>query len=320
MTKERLDSIDSFRGLAIILMVIANFIAGVQWIPTWLKHTPDIGFTVIDLVAPMFIFAIGLTYGASARKRLQRDGSWKMFQHFVVRFAAILGIGALLGAGEVLLQVNGQVINWGVLQAIGVAGLVTLFVIRLPAWARVLISLALLTGYQLMLDHFWLTTVLSSPHGGLYGAISWSGMLIFATAMGDLYLTYRLRHWQLILVNILMVGLALALSALTPISKNRVSASYVLLSLGLSGLLFLFFHLGDELMRWRLPLLVSWGRNPLVLYVLHLFLLGFVVLPAMPSLYHQASPWLVLVQGVLLLLVLSAIAWGLDRKKHYFSI
>ena len=320
MTEERIDSIDSFRGLAIILMVIANFIAGVQWVPAWLKHAPDIGFTVIDLVAPMFIFAIGLTYGASARKRLQRDGSWKMFQHFVVRFTAILGIGALLGAGEVLLQVDGQVINWGVLQAIGVAGLVTLIVIRLPAWARALIGLALLTGYQLMLDHFWLATVLSSPHVGLYGAISWSGMLILATAMSDLYLTYRLRHWQLILVNVLMIGLALTLTALTPISKNRVSASYVLLSLGLSGILFWLFNMGDELMRWRLPLLVSWGRNPLVLYVLHLFLLGFVVLPAMPALYHQALPWLVLVQGVLLLGVLSAIAWRLDQKKCYISL
>ena len=128
--ENRLDSIDAFRGLAIAGMVIANFIAGVEWVPAWLKHAPDAGFTIIDLVAPMFVFAIGLTYVPSAKRRLAREGAWKMTQHFVTRFFAILGIGALLSAGEIALEVDGQTINWGVLQAIGVAGLVTLTFIR----------------------------------------------------------------------------------------------------------------------------------------------------------------------------------------------
>ncbi len=319
MNNQRLDSIDAFRGLAILLMVIANFIAGVVWIPAWLKHAPDVGFTIIDLVAPMFIFAIGLTYSASVQHRLQRDGAWHMTQHFVIRYAAILGIGALFGAGEVLLQVDGQSINWGVLQAIGVAGLVTLIFIRLPAWARAIIGLALLAGYQYLLDHFWLKTVLASPHGGLYGAISWAAMLLLASVFGDLFRAGRRWHWKLALAAVVTLGVALLLTLWLPVSKNRVSAPYVLLSLGLSGLIFWGFHMMDNFLRWRMPLLVMWGRNPLLLYVLHLLLLGFVALPDIPAWYRQAPPWLVAVQGIVLLGALTTVAWVLEKQKRYVS-
>jgi predicted acyltransferase len=151
----------------------------------------DAGFTVADLVAPMFIFAIGLTYGRSFGRRLQRDGAGNTFLHFVVRFAALLGIGALFSAGEILLKVDGQTVNWGVLQAIGTAGLVTLPLLRLPAWGRLLIGIAVLALYQYLLNTYWLSIVLSEPHGGLLGAVSWSGMMILATVLADLFFTER---------------------------------------------------------------------------------------------------------------------------------
>jgi predicted acyltransferase len=105
-----------------------------------------------------------------------------------------------------------------------------------------------------------------------------------------------------------------------PISKNRVSAPYVLVSLGVSGLVFSAFHLLVERLKLRLALLVMWGRNPLVLYVLHLLLLGFVALPEVPGWYRQAPAWLTVMQGVILIALLTVIAWGLDRKKKYISL
>ena len=320
MNKSRLDSIDAFRGLAILGMMIGNFIAGVNWIPVWLKHAPDVGFTIADLGAPMFIFAIGLTFGISARRRLEQDGAWNMTQHFVVRYFAILGIGALFGAGQVLMQVNGVVINWGVMQAIGVAGLVTLVVIRLITWERLLIGLSLLAGYQFMLDHFWLATVLISPHGGLYGSLAWAAMLILATVLADLYFRKSRGIWALIAASVLAILLTLALNSWVPVSKNRVSASYVLLSLGLSGLFFSVFHIFVERLKWKLSTLVMCGRNPLLLYMLHLILLSFVTLPDAPGWYHSASAWLVFIQGAVLLSALTAMAWLLDQKKIYLSI
>jgi predicted acyltransferase len=71
----RLDSIDQFRGFATLAMVLGNYIVGIAYLPTWLKHSPDIGLTIIDLGAPWFIFAISLTAGLSARRRIKAAGA-----------------------------------------------------------------------------------------------------------------------------------------------------------------------------------------------------------------------------------------------------
>lgn len=315
-----LESIDQFRGLAIVLMVLANYLAGVYWIPSWLKHAPDIGLTVIDLIAPFFIFAIGLTYGLSIRRRAGRQGWTGAAGHVVLRYLAILGIGALLSAGESAfdLQISGG--QWGVLQAIGVAGLAALVFIRFPAWARLLAGLALLAVYQFLLDGFWLKAVLGAPHGGLQGSLSWAAMLILATALADLFHQKTWEGRAFSLAALLMLGLGLLLTGLAPISKNRVSASYVLVSVGASGLMFACFGLLVDRLRMRLPLFSEWGRNPLLLYILHLLLLGIVVLPGDPAWYNDAPAWLVGLQVLGLLGVLSGIAVLLARKKSVFSL
>ena len=52
-TKSRLDSIDQFRGFAILLMVLANYLSRIQSVPAWLKNAPLVaGLTVVDLIAP----------------------------------------------------------------------------------------------------------------------------------------------------------------------------------------------------------------------------------------------------------------------------
>jgi predicted acyltransferase len=314
-----MQSIDLFRGLAILGMVLANYLAGVEWISPWFKHAKDAGFTIIDLVAPMFIFAIGLTYKQSFQRRMENVGTGKTYQHFITRFFAILGIGALFGAGEVLLAVDAQTIDWGVLQAIGVAGLVTLCFIRLPGWVRLIIGLAVLSAYQFILNAFWLNIVLTNPHGGLLGSISWSAMLLLSTVLADIFQSPEGTR-KLIGSSALMLLAALLLTVWTPISKNRVSMPYVLLSLGLSGLLFSASQILVEKFGLNSRLLVLWGRNPLVMYILHLFLLGLVFLPNIPSLYAQASVWLVIIEAAILLGLLTGVAWWLDKKKIYFSV
>lgn len=320
METKRLDSIDVFRGLAILGMVLANYLGGVDWIPAYLKHAKDVGFTIIDLVAPMFLFAIALTYSRSFNHRLKREGAGLTYQHFIIRFFAILGMGALFGAGQVLMGAEGMTINWGVLQAIGVAGLVTLCFIRTPTWVRLTIGLAILVFYQYMLDHFWLNIVLTSPHGGLLGSISWSGLLILSTALADLFYLPGRGLRRLIGVSALTVLLALLLSLWFPISKNRVSPPYDLLSLGLSGLVFAACYILTEQFKSHFRLLVLWGRNPLLMYLLHTMLLGFVYLPNIPFLYAQAPLWLVIVEAALLFGILCWTAWWLDKRKVYFSV
>lgn len=320
MAQNRSHSIDIFRRLAILGMVLANYLAGVDWISPWFKHAKDTGYTIIDLVAPMFIFAIALTYRGSFDRRLEKDGTGKTYQHFITRFFAILGMGALFGAGQVLLGAEGLTINWGVLQAIGVAGLVTLCFIRMPTWVRLVTGLVLLTAYQFMLNTFWLNIVLANPHGGLLGAISWSAMMLLATVFADLFFTPKHGAQRLLSSSAMTVLVALLLTFWIPISKNRVSMPYVLLSLGLSGLLFYACHILVDPFKANFHLLVLWGRNPLLMYLLHLFLLGIITLADIPSIYAEAPVWLVILEATALLAALTWVAWWLDKKKVYFSV
>jgi len=320
VNEDRSPLVDAFRGFAVFCMVIGNFMMNITWYPAWLKHAPDIGFRFVDLGAPAFVFVIGLNYITSSRRRFERDGAWKAVQHFVIRYFAILGLGALFGAGQVLFQIGGVSVNWGVLQAIGVAGLVTLFFIRLPVWSRLVIGLALLAFYQFMLDRFWLSQVLASPHGGLPGSLSWAGLLIIATVLADLYIDHSHGFRNLLAASTFSIILALVLNAWFVISKNRVSAPYVLLSLGLSGWFFCLFHLIINKFGWKLTFLQCWGRNPLLLYVLHLLLQGLLTLPFMPMWGEAVPPLVAFSQLAVILALLSFLAVRLDRKKLYFTV
>ncbi len=318
-TPSRLDAIDQFRGFAILLMVLADYLADVNRAPAWLKHAPDLGYTVIDLIAPMFLFAIGLTYGLSFRRRLARDGARKTYEHAIVRNLALIGLGFLLTLGGNLSGVYPSSVNWGLLQALGAAGLLALPVIRLPAGWRVGVGLGLLAVYQVGLDCCWLDSVRSAPHNGPWGALSWGALLILATVLADWYHDPARRRGRMPWASLAALLAGLAAAAVIPVSKTRASASYVLISLGLSAFVFLGFHLLGQ-RGLRALILSAWGRNPLVLYLLHGVLLGAFALPSLPGWYVDAPLWLAGLQAAALIVILSWIAWWLDRRRWYVAL
>lgn len=309
----RIISIDAFRGFAIIGMVLVNYAAQISWIPAILKHAPDIGITIADFIAPFFIFAIGLTYRQSFERRMEQGGYVKAAGRFAGRYLAIAGIGAIITAGEPL---AGDFANWGVLQAIGMAGLVCILFVRLKTYVRLIIGIAMLVIYQMILDAFMLDTTLASSHGGLFGSVSWSAMLLLATALADVFRQSKSKY---VIFSIIVMALGIASTLLFPVSKNRVSLSYVLITLSAGALLFFIFDLIFKTEKSG-AFLVWWGANPLLLYVFHQILLGFIVLPGVPSWYQQA-PWpLVLAQVVVLLGVLTAAGRALYKRGIYIKL
>lgn len=306
----RIVAIDRYRGALVWLMVAGNHLGGVEAVPDVIKHTPDIGLSVADLVAPAFVFAMGLGYGDSFRRRRLADGAGAAYRHFLLRYLALLGIGALLSAGG---TVVGQPSTWGVLQALGEAGLVALLVIRFGIAVRLAAGIALLIGYQLVLDHGGLGSVLTTVQGGFLGGLSWGALLILSTAVADLWR----RHGLAALAVASGVAAAVAIISLlvVPISKNRVSLSYVLVTLAVAAVAFLLTVLGSRLVRDRPGYLAWWGENPLVLYLAHLLLLALVVLPPAEWWYAGAPLWLAAVQLVAIMTIMSLIAWWLHRRR-----
>jgi len=316
----RLESIDEFRGFAIFMMVIINFLARANNVPLWLKHAPDIGFTVADIVAPMFIFAIGLTYGLSFRKRVDKYGKGKTYSHFFTRYMAIAGIGFFLTSFGNLTGTYENSSNWGLLQAIGTAGLITLLFIKFSTKIRAIVGILLLIFYQFMLDQFWLQTVLSSSHGGLYGSIPWGAMLLLGTVFADLYHSQNNNSKKFLFMAITVLVIGLTLLFFIPISKNRISFSYVIVALSLSALIFEIFDYSIKKFNINISLLSSWGKNPLLLYILHIFLLGIFVVPPYSWWYTEAPILLLFIEIIGLICILSWIGIYLDSKKWYFSL
>ena len=309
----RSGSIDAFRGFAVIGMVLVNYAAQIKWIPAVFKHAPDIGLTVADFVAPFFIFAIGLTYRPSFERRMAQCGYAKAAGQFAARYLAIAGIGAIIAAGTPL---TGETPNWGVLQAIGAAGLICILFIRLGVYARIAAGLVILMAYQLALDAWMLPATLASSHGGLFGSVSWAAMLLLSTALADML---RQSKKKALFFSLLFLAAGAALSLLFPVSKNRVSASYVLVTLAAGALLFLLF---DGLFGRAKSggLLAWWGANPLLLYVLHLLLLGLIVLPGISAWYPDVSMPVAALQTLLLLGILTLIARLLYKKAVFIRL
>ncbi len=95
----RIESIDVGRGIAILMMLFVNDIAGVNGIPTWMKHTPRgvDGLTFVDLVFPAFLFIVGMSLPFAIRRRLERgDTMWQIWKHILIRTIGLLVIGVFM--------------------------------------------------------------------------------------------------------------------------------------------------------------------------------------------------------------------------------
>lgn len=302
-------TIDRLRGSLVILMVIGDFISGIAFVPALLKHAPDLGLTIADTVATAFVFVIALNFGPSFRRRM-RSSVADANRHFMLRYLAFIGVGAVIAGGA---NMVGQPTDWGVLQAIGVAGLIGLAFIRLPTWSRFLIGAALLSGYQFVLDTSMRDVVLGSVHGGLFGAISWGALLVLSTAIADVWRQGTLSY--VICCLCLVVGAGIS-SVLVPVSKHRVSLSFILITLALIATVYLVVELLSRGHKRPSGLLSWWGQNALALYLVHLVVLGIFAMPPIDWWYVDAPMWLSAIQLTLILGFMSLAAWWLNGRSQ----
>lgn len=106
--KERILSIDRFRGLCMFAMV-CSFVFGAlgafEVLTPLIGHGAE-GFQVLpgvsfaDLFAPMFIFVIGLTMVRSFKSREAKYGTRMAYFQLATRFLALIGIGILFNGFE----------------------------------------------------------------------------------------------------------------------------------------------------------------------------------------------------------------------------
>uniref|UniRef100_A0A803T3C0 Heparan-alpha-glucosaminide N-acetyltransferase catalytic domain-containing protein n=1 Tax=Anolis carolinensis TaxID=28377 RepID=A0A803T3C0_ANOCA len=90
----RLRSLDTFRGLALIIMVFVNYGGGKYW---FFKHQSWNGLTVADLVFPWFVFIMGTSISLSLSSMLRRGCSkWKLLGKILWRSLLLFLIGVII--------------------------------------------------------------------------------------------------------------------------------------------------------------------------------------------------------------------------------
>src|SRR5450756_1280302 len=127
--KLRIASIDAFRGFTVLSMVFVLQVAGYSDLPlarswfgsplvTTFHHAADaagnisgIGLTFTDLVAPFFVFIVGVVLPLSKRRR---GSEW--WKHVGTRTGLLIALGVVY-----ISLIFGISYWWGILQAIGVA-------------------------------------------------------------------------------------------------------------------------------------------------------------------------------------------------------
>ena len=317
--KIRYLSIDVFRGLTIAVMVFVNTTGDFTSIPWWAHHAKDYGLTYVDLVAPFFIFAIALTYHLNFVSGQAKDGVLNNTLKVLRRYFALVGIG-FLGWCVIEMVYQGTihpVYEWGVFQAIGMAGLVTLPFIMLPRWARFLAGAAIWVVYQWLILHYRIDNInFAEEHSGFWGGLGYGIMMLLATVVCEAFETHKMRDF---LIGGAVFTITGAVAAYYwGISKNRLTGPYILVSLGLACFFFyLIWYLYDNRkVTLGSKVLAPIGKNPFFLYIFH------GPLTALPTLFlTEQSPWpYVVACGIAAMVIVGAVGLWLDRRKIYISI
>jgi hypothetical protein len=95
----RVQPIDTFRGVTILLMVFVNTLNGVRGMPAWLYHTPPKvdGMTFLDGVFPAFLFIVGMSIPFALMQRLATGETMgQVLSHVLARTLSLLVLGVFM--------------------------------------------------------------------------------------------------------------------------------------------------------------------------------------------------------------------------------
>lgn len=118
---ERVKSIDRVRGFAIFYMIWFQFIRrfdNLPILPGLGIHAPDVNgvyllpnFTCADIVAPLFLLAIGFTYSLSFNRCANKFDLKITVKKFAQRYSSLVGIGMLLDGINAIIDGRDSIID-----------------------------------------------------------------------------------------------------------------------------------------------------------------------------------------------------------------
>jgi predicted acyltransferase len=169
-TRERLLSLDVFRGLTVAAMLLVNDPGTWSAIYPPLRHAEWHGWTPTDLIFPFFLFIVGITTQLSISARRARGDDEGAIRRQILRRGALIFLfgflingfpfftwGSVSGIGDpsFLDRVVDRLHHWrflGVLQRIGIAYVISaLIATRATVRTQIAVTAALLIGYWVVM-------------------------------------------------------------------------------------------------------------------------------------------------------------------------
>ncbi len=305
---ERLLSLDVFRGITIMGMILVNNPGTWSNIYPQLEHAQWNGCTFTDLIFPFFLFIVGVAISYSLTKRKEQGGSMKSLYLNILRRTIILfGLGLILSGFPFGLAFSHQ-FSWstiripGVLQRIAIVYMIASFLFlttntKFQYWftAIILVLYAALmsfipvpgvghanfepaTNLEAWLDrlilgnHLWSGTKLWDPEGIL------STLPAIGSAMIGIFTGNLIRNakdpatktvWLYVWGSILMLA-GWVWSFWFPLNKNLWTSSYVLWTAGLAlnFLAFCYWFIDVKKITWWIKPFQVYGMNAITVFFL----------------------------------------------------
>ena len=324
---ERLFSLDFLRGLDIFVLTVVGVVLfaadGLYKLPPEVMkqflHPEWVGFSLYDMIMPLFIFMCGAALPLALPRYLESDGSASLtYWTRVLKRVAMLWILGMIVQGE-LFSFDLHRISFfnNTLQTIAVGYLFTAVVARIPSRAvQIVIPFALAGGYTAFL-HFCgdMTPTgnaavvyevkfleLFYPHASWHPVSQildmhytwWTTIPMFgAMGLAGYHATTILLHetWDqkrkasvMMITGLALVGLGFALTTFDPCVKHIFTASFTSIAMGVSFVLYSICYTIFDIRRLRFgagPIML-FGRNSLVAYLLveSCFKLALMSVPA----------------------------------------
>ncbi|APF03301.1 TPA: heparan-alpha-glucosaminide N-acetyltransferase domain-containing protein [Legionella pneumophila] len=304
LKSQRLLSLDVFRGMTIVLMILVNGQAAIDPYPI-LEHADWDGCTLADLVFPFFLFIVGLTSVISLKNQRERKSKSSLYSAIIERSIVLFLLGLFLNVFPHPVEFD-SIRVYGILQRIAICYLISTFIyLNTSIRTQFFIFLVLLLGYwilmtqvpvpgyganqltkdgswvsyfdQLLFSAFHLYEKTYDPEGFLSTftsiATTLSGVLAGSLLINPFS---QLKKFYLLgAAGLLFLLLGWLWNMSFPINKNLWTSSYVLWTSGLALLIFALCYLlidGLDIKKWSVFFKI-FGMNALFAFVFHVILL-----------------------------------------------
>lgn len=309
-SNSRIESLDLFRGVFLFILIAADYLSFYTFVPDWFKHSKLFGtISIIDLGAPLFIFAVGISLGLVFLRCATGEEIAAASSRYVRRGLVLIAFGVI---GSVI-QHKGIVRDWEIFQTIGLAGIVALPFITLPPRTRIAAAVLLMLTFQAIGRYEygdWLRHADVGGLGGILGGLAWAGLiLVGSTVSAPLRSDPKKTRAVLVTMGLAALVVSALIMPFQPFDKRLATLSYLALTTGLAAFALLACIAVTRKTRVRLLPFTILGSNALVTFIVHgIGLLALTtlipasspmrtVLPALAVLYascYASAGWLYL--------------------------